>query len=140
MEELNRVRLEVIGKKGEECSVYIWERRSENIKRSRKSRKVEDREENKLHNHYNIGCSISERVRERLMLVDMAGSKNIDQAGQTVFEAKMQGARPQLPFSHSFCFILIFYLKMPILLKMHYTCSLLQKHLKDTGHQLGRLG
>lgn len=29
-------------------------------------------------------------VGGRLMLVDMAGSENIDQAGQTGFEAKMQ--------------------------------------------------
>lgn len=41
-------------------------------------------------------------VGGRLMLVDMAGSENIDQAGQTGFEAKMQ-----VMFPLSICLILL---------------------------------
>ena len=44
-------------------------------------------------------------VGGRLMLVDMAGSENIEQAGRTSFEAKMQVKSPPFPLPFGFSFL-----------------------------------
>lgn len=51
-------------------------------------------------------------VGGRLMLVDMAGSENIEQAGQIGFEAKMQVRLVKTMFFHCFLFFPMLFLVM----------------------------
>ncbi|XP_072964935.1 kinesin-like protein KIN-10A [Typha angustifolia] len=92
-----KVRLEVMGKKAKNAT-YISGNEAGKI--SREVAKVEKRRivkstlcnERSSRSHCMIILDIPS-VGGRLMLVDMAGSENIEAAGQTGFEAKMQTAK-----------------------------------------------
>ncbi|AEE83420.1 Kinesin-like protein KIN-10A [Arabidopsis thaliana] len=92
-----KVRLEVMGKKAKNASFISG---TEAGKISKEIVKVEKRRivkstlcnERSSRSHCIIILDVP-TVGGRLMLVDMAGSENIDQAGQTGFEAKMQTAK-----------------------------------------------
>ncbi|KAL0725745.1 hypothetical protein Bca4012_040344 [Brassica carinata] len=89
-----KVRLEVMGKKAKNATFISG---TEAGKISKEIVKVEKRRivkstlcnERSSRSHCMIILDVP-TVGGRLMLVDMAGSENIDQAGQTGFEAKMQ--------------------------------------------------
>ncbi|CAN8324465.1 unnamed protein product [Cochlearia groenlandica] len=93
----SKVRLEVMGKKAKNATFISG---TEASKISREIVKVEKRRivkstlcnERSSRSHCMIILDVP-TVGGRLMLVDMAGSENIDQAGQTGFEAKMQTAK-----------------------------------------------
>ncbi|KAL1200040.1 Kinesin-like protein KIN-10A [Cardamine amara subsp. amara] len=93
----SKVRLEVMGKKAKNASFISG---TEAGKISKEIVKVEKRRivkstlcnERSSRSHCMIILDVP-TVGGRLMLVDMAGSENIDQAGQTGFEAKMQTAK-----------------------------------------------
>ncbi|XP_059290541.1 kinesin-like protein KIN-10A [Lycium ferocissimum] len=90
----SKVRLEVIGKKAKNATFISG---TEATKISKEIQKVEKRRivkstlcnERSSRSHCMIILDVP-TVGGRLMLVDMAGSENIDQAGQTGLEAKMQ--------------------------------------------------
>ncbi|OIT40075.1 PREDICTED: kinesin-like protein KIN-10A [Nicotiana attenuata] len=90
----SKVRLEVIGKKAKNATFISG---NEAIKISKEIQKVEKRRivkstlcnERSSRSHCLIILDVP-TVGGRLMLVDMAGSENIEQAGQTGLEAKMQ--------------------------------------------------
>ncbi|KAK9087514.1 hypothetical protein Syun_029908 [Stephania yunnanensis] len=92
-----KVRLEVMGKKAKNATFISG---NEAGKISREVAKVEKRRivkstlcnERSSRSHCMIILEVP-TVGGRLMLVDMAGSENIEQAGQTGFEAKMQTAK-----------------------------------------------
>ncbi|XP_010450058.1 PREDICTED: kinesin-like protein KIN-10A [Camelina sativa] len=92
-----KVRLEVMGKKAKNATFISG---TEAGKISKEIVKVEKRRivkstlcnERSSRSHCIIILDVP-TVGGRLMLVDMAGSENIDQAGQTGFEAKMQTAK-----------------------------------------------
>lgn len=92
-----KVRLEVMGKKAKNAT-YISGNEAGKI--SREVAKVEKRRtvkstlcnERSSRSHCMIILDVPS-VGGRLMLVDMAGSENIEAAGQTGFEAKMQTAK-----------------------------------------------
>ncbi|ESQ56190.1 hypothetical protein EUTSA_v10024385mg [Eutrema salsugineum] len=92
-----KVRLEVMGKKAKNATFISG---TEAAKISKEIVKVEKRRivkstlcnERSSRSHCMIILDVP-TVGGRLMLVDMAGSENIDQAGQTGFEAKMQTAK-----------------------------------------------
>ncbi|XP_066319857.1 kinesin-like protein KIN-10A [Miscanthus floridulus] len=92
-----KVRLEVMGKKAKNAT-YISGNEAGKI--SREVSKVEKRRtvkstlcnERSSRSHCMIILDVPS-VGGRLMLVDMAGSENIEAAGQTGFEAKMQTAK-----------------------------------------------
>ncbi|XP_044498296.1 kinesin-like protein KIN-10A isoform X2 [Mangifera indica] len=93
----SKVRLEVMGKKAKNATFISG---IEAGKISKEIQKVEKRRivkstqcnERSSRSHCMIILDVP-TVGGRLMLVDMAGSENIDQAGQTGFEAKMQTAK-----------------------------------------------
>ncbi|XP_044484775.1 kinesin-like protein KIN-10A [Mangifera indica] len=93
----SKVRLEVMGKKAKNATFISG---TEAGKISKEIQKVEKRRivkstqcnERSSRSHCMIILDVP-TVGGRLMLVDMAGSENIDQAGQTGFEAKMQTAK-----------------------------------------------
>ncbi|KAF8401946.1 hypothetical protein HHK36_012897 [Tetracentron sinense] len=90
----SKVKLEVMGKKAKNASFISG---NEAGKISREVQKVEKRRivksthcnERSSRSHCMIILDVPS-VGGRLMLVDMAGSENIEQAGQSGFEAKMQ--------------------------------------------------
>uniref|UniRef100_A0A1J3HQ84 Kinesin-like protein KIN-10A n=3 Tax=Noccaea caerulescens TaxID=107243 RepID=A0A1J3HQ84_NOCCA len=92
-----KVRLEVMGKKAKNATFISG---TEAGKIAKEIVKVEKRRivkstlcnERSSRSHCMIILDVP-TVGGRLMLVDMAGSENIDQAGQTGFEAKMQTAK-----------------------------------------------
>ncbi|KAJ0233612.1 Kinesin-like protein KIN-10A [Hirschfeldia incana] len=92
-----KARLEVMGKKAKNATFISG---TEAGKISKEIAKVEKRRivkstlcnERSSRSHCIIILDVP-TVGGRLMLVDMAGSENIDQAGQTGFEAKMQTAK-----------------------------------------------
>ncbi|KAL9353025.1 hypothetical protein Peur_055705 [Populus x canadensis] len=92
-----KVRLEVMGKKAKNATFISG---NEAGKISKEIQKVEKRRiikstlcnERSSRSHCMIILDVP-TVGGRLMLVDMAGSENIDQAGQSGFEAKMQTAK-----------------------------------------------
>ncbi|KAG5236373.1 phragmoplast-associated kinesin-related protein [Salix suchowensis] len=92
-----KVRLEVMGKKAKNATFISG---NEAGKISKEIQKVEKRRiikstlcnERSSRSHCLIILDVP-TVGGRLMLVDMAGSENIDQAGQSGFEAKMQTAK-----------------------------------------------
>ncbi|KAK4266173.1 hypothetical protein QN277_027133 [Acacia crassicarpa] len=92
-----KVKLEVMGKKAKNAT-YISGTEAGKI--SKEIQKVEKRRivkstlcnERSSRSHCMIILDVP-TVGGRLMLVDMAGSENIEQAGQTGFEAKMQTAK-----------------------------------------------
>ncbi|GJM93996.1 hypothetical protein PR202_ga10605 [Eleusine coracana subsp. coracana] len=92
-----KVRLEIMGKKAKNAT-YICGNEAGKI--SREVAKVEKRRtvkstlcnERSSRSHCMIILDVPS-VGGRLMLVDMAGSENIEAAGQTGFEAKMQTAK-----------------------------------------------
>ncbi|KAG9445731.1 hypothetical protein H6P81_011859 [Aristolochia fimbriata] len=94
---VSKVRLEVMGGKAKNATFISG---NEAGKISREVAKVEKRRivkstlcnERSSRSHCMIILDVPS-VGGRLMLVDMAGSENIDQAGQTGFEAKMQTAK-----------------------------------------------
>ncbi|GMI64176.1 Phragmoplast-associated kinesin-related protein 2 [Hibiscus trionum] len=93
----SKVKLEVMGKKAKNATFISG---SEAGKISKEIQKVEKRRivkstlcnERSSRSHCMIILDVP-TVGGRLMLVDMAGSENIDQAGQVGFEAKMQTAK-----------------------------------------------
>ncbi|XP_052295306.1 kinesin-like protein KIN-10A isoform X1 [Citrus sinensis] len=93
----SKVRLEVMGKKAKNATFISG---IEAGKISKEIQKVEKRRivkstqcnERSSRSHCMIILDVP-TVGGRLMLVDMAGSENIEQAGQTGFEAKMQTAK-----------------------------------------------
>ncbi|KAK4773303.1 hypothetical protein SAY87_028322 [Trapa incisa] len=93
----SKVRLEVMGKKaknatficGSEAGKLLKEIQKVEKRRIVKSTLCNDRSSR---SHCMIILDVP-TVGGRLMLVDMAGSENIDQAGQVGFEAKMQTAK-----------------------------------------------
>ncbi|XVF38493.1 hypothetical protein REPUB_Repub20aG0106800 [Reevesia pubescens] len=93
----SKVKLEVMGKKAKNATFISG---SEAGKISKEIQKVEKRRivkstlcnERSSRSHCLIILDVP-TVGGRLMLVDMAGSENIDQAGQVGFEAKMQTAK-----------------------------------------------
>ncbi|XP_039057786.1 LOW QUALITY PROTEIN: kinesin-like protein KIN-10A [Hibiscus syriacus] len=93
----SKVKLEVMGKKAKNATFISG---SEAGKISKEIQKVEKRRivkstlcnERSSRSHCMIILDVP-TVGGRLMLVDMAGSENIDQAGQAGFEAKMQTAK-----------------------------------------------
>lgn len=93
----SKVRLEVMGKKAKNATFLSG---NEAGKLSREVAKVEKRRiikstlsnERSSRSHCMIILDVP-TVGGRLMLVDMAGSENIEQAGQVGFEAKMQTAK-----------------------------------------------
>ncbi|CAI0558818.1 unnamed protein product [Linum tenue] len=93
----SKARLEVMGKKaknatfisGSEASKILKEIQKVEKKRIVKSTLCNERSSR---SHCMIILDVP-TVGGRLMLVDMAGSENIEQAGQTGFEAKMQTAK-----------------------------------------------
>ncbi|XP_015086361.1 kinesin-like protein KIN-10A [Solanum pennellii] len=93
----SKVKLEVIGKKAKNATFISG---TEAIKISKEIQKVEKRRivkstlcnERSSRSHCMIILDVP-TVGGRLMLVDMAGSENIEQAGQTGLEAKMQTAK-----------------------------------------------
>ncbi|KAG5240691.1 kinesin-II [Salix suchowensis] len=93
----SKVRLEVMGKKAKNATFISG---NEAGKISKEIQKVEKRRivkstlcnERSSRSHCMIILDVP-TVGGRLMLVDMAGSENIDQAGQSGFEAKMQTAK-----------------------------------------------
>ncbi|XP_030463998.1 kinesin-like protein KIN-10A [Syzygium oleosum] len=93
----SKVRLEVMGKKAKNAAFISG---NEAGKISREIQKVEKRRivkstlcnERSSRSHCMIILDVP-TVGGRLMLVDMAGSENIEQAGQVGFEAKMQTAK-----------------------------------------------
>ncbi|CAL1396302.1 unnamed protein product [Linum trigynum] len=93
----SKARLEIMGKKaknatfisGSEASKILKEIQKVEKKRIVKSTLCNERSSR---SHCMIILDVP-TVGGRLMLVDMAGSENIDQAGQTGFEAKMQTAK-----------------------------------------------
>ncbi|CAH8338656.1 unnamed protein product [Eruca vesicaria subsp. sativa] len=93
----NKARLEVMGKKAKNATFISG---TEAGKISKEIAKVEKRRivkstlcnERSSRSHCIIILDVP-TVGGRLILVDMAGSENIDQAGQTGFEAKMQTAK-----------------------------------------------
>ncbi|XP_054805793.1 kinesin-like protein KIN-10A [Prosopis cineraria] len=93
----SKVKLEVMGKKAKNAT-YISGTEAGKI--SKEIQKVEKRRivkstlcnERSSRSHCMIILDVP-TVGGRLMLVDMAGSENIEQAGQTGFEAKMQTAK-----------------------------------------------
>ncbi|XP_039071226.1 kinesin-like protein KIN-10A isoform X2 [Hibiscus syriacus] len=93
----SKVKLEVMGKKAKNAAFISG---SEAGKISKEIQKVEKRRivkstlcnERSSRSHCMIILDVP-TVGGRLMLVDMAGSENIDQAGQVGFEAKMQTAK-----------------------------------------------
>ncbi|GAV77453.1 Kinesin domain-containing protein [Cephalotus follicularis] len=93
----SKVRLEVMGKKAKNATFLSG---TEAGKISKEIQKVEKRRivkstlcnERSSRSHCMIILDVP-AVGGRLMLVDMAGSENIEQAGQVGFEAKMQTAR-----------------------------------------------
>ncbi|KAK3161205.1 hypothetical protein QOZ80_1BG0073850 [Eleusine coracana subsp. coracana] len=95
--ESQNVRLEIMGKKAKNAT-YICGNEAGKI--SREVAKVEKRRtvkstlcnERSSRSHCMIILDVPS-VGGRLMLVDMAGSENIEAAGQTGFEAKMQTAK-----------------------------------------------
>ncbi|XVF62833.1 hypothetical protein PTKIN_Ptkin09bG0040300 [Pterospermum kingtungense] len=92
-----KVKLEVMGKKAKNATFISG---SEAGKISKEIQKVEKRRivkstlcnDRSSRSHCMIILDVP-TVGGRLMLVDMAGSENIDQAGQVGFEAKMQTAK-----------------------------------------------
>ncbi|KAF3613938.1 putative pleckstrin -like proteiny domain-containing family A member 8-like [Capsicum annuum] len=93
----SKVRLEVIGKKAKNATFISG---TEATKISKEIQKVEKRRivkstlcnERSSRSHCMMIIDVP-TVGGRLMLVDMAGSENIEQAGQTGMEAKMQTAK-----------------------------------------------
>ncbi|TYH27183.1 hypothetical protein ES288_A02G049200v1 [Gossypium darwinii] len=93
----SKVKLEVMGKKAKNATFLSG---SEAGKISKEIQKVEKRRivkstlcnDRSSRSHCMIILDVP-TVGGRLMLVDMAGSENIDQAGQVGFEAKMQTAK-----------------------------------------------
>ncbi|CAI9290517.1 unnamed protein product [Lactuca saligna] len=93
----SKVKLEVMGKKAKNATFISG---TEAGKISKEIQKVEKRRiikstfcnERSSRSHCMIILDVP-TVGGRLMLVDMAGSENIEQAGQTGFEAKMQTAK-----------------------------------------------
>ncbi|KAG6764576.1 hypothetical protein POTOM_032050 [Populus tomentosa] len=93
----SKVRLEVMGKKAKNATFISG---NEAGKISKEIQKVEKRRiikstlcnERSSRSHCMIILDVP-TIGGRLMLVDMAGSENIDQAGQSGFEAKMQTAK-----------------------------------------------
>ncbi|XP_022761154.1 kinesin-like protein KIN-10A [Durio zibethinus] len=93
----SKVKLEVMGKKAKNATFISG---SEAGKISKEIQKVEKRRivkstlcnDRSSRSHCMIILDVP-TVGGRLMLVDMAGSENIDQAGQAGFEAKMQTAK-----------------------------------------------
>ncbi|CAN4091095.1 unnamed protein product [Withania somnifera] len=93
----SKVKLEVIGKKAKNATFISG---TEAVKISKEIQKVEKRRivkstlcnERSSRSHCMIILDVP-TVGGRLMLVDMAGSENIEQAGQTGLEAKMQTAK-----------------------------------------------
>ncbi|OIV90668.1 hypothetical protein TanjilG_23781 [Lupinus angustifolius] len=93
----SKVKLEVMGKKAKNAT-YISGNEAGKI--SKEIHKVEKRRivkstlcnERSSRSHCMVILDVP-TVGGRLMLVDMAGSENIEQAGQTGFEAKMQTAK-----------------------------------------------
>ncbi|KAK3190368.1 hypothetical protein Dsin_029929 [Dipteronia sinensis] len=93
----SKARLEVMGKKAKNATFISG---TEAGKISKEVQKVEKRRivkstqcnERSSRSHCMIILDVP-TVGGRLMLVDMAGSENIEQAGQTGFEAKMQTAK-----------------------------------------------
>ncbi|GMP77530.1 hypothetical protein CsSME_00033784 [Camellia sinensis var. sinensis] len=93
----SKVRLEVMGKKAKNATFISG---TEAAKISKEIQKVEKRRivkstfcnEQSSRSHCMIILDVP-TVGGRLMLVDMAGSENIEQAGQTGLEAKMQTAK-----------------------------------------------
>ncbi|GKB20058.1 kinesin-like protein KIN-10A [Tanacetum coccineum] len=93
----SKVKLEVMGKKAKNATFISG---TEAGKISKEIQKVEKRRivkstfcnERSSRSHCLIILDVP-TVGGRLMLVDMAGSENIEQAGQTGFEAKMQTAK-----------------------------------------------
>ncbi|XWS13874.1 hypothetical protein CRYUN_Cryun36dG0076300 [Craigia yunnanensis] len=93
----SKVKLEVMGKKAKNATFISG---SEAGKISKEIQKVEKRRivkstlcnDRSSRSHCMIILDVP-TVGGRLMLVDMAGSENIDQAGQVGFEAKMQTAK-----------------------------------------------
>nr|XP_027120861.1 kinesin-like protein KIN-10A [Coffea arabica] len=95
--DIDMVRLEVMGKKAKNASFIAGH---EATKISREIQKVEKRRivkstlcnERSSRSHCMIILDVP-TVGGRLMLVDMAGSENIEQAGQNGLEAKLQTAK-----------------------------------------------
>ncbi|CAM8908390.1 unnamed protein product [Rhodiola kirilowii] len=93
----SKVKLEVMGKKAKNATFLSG---TEAGKISKEIQKVEKRRivksthcnERSSRSHCMIILDVP-KVGGRLMLVDMAGSENIEQAGQNGFEAKMQTAK-----------------------------------------------
>nr|XP_004234044.1 kinesin-like protein KIN-10A [Solanum lycopersicum] len=93
----SKVRLEVVGKKAKNATFISG---TEATKISKEIQKVEKRRtvkstlcnERSSRSHCMMIIDVP-TVGGRLMLVDMAGSENIEQAGQTGMEAKMQTAK-----------------------------------------------
>ncbi|CAM8995125.1 unnamed protein product [Rhodiola kirilowii] len=93
----SKVKLEVMGKKAKNATFISG---NEAGKISKEIQKVEKRRivkstlcnERSSRSHCMIILDVP-KVGGRLMLVDMAGSENIEQAGQAGFEAKMQTAK-----------------------------------------------
>lgn len=93
----SKVKLEVMGKKAKNAT-YISGNEAGKI--SKEIQKVEKRRivkstlcnDRSSRSHCMVMLDVP-TVGGRLMLVDMAGSENIEQAGQTGFEAKMQTAK-----------------------------------------------
>ncbi|GJX88915.1 kinesin-like protein KIN-10A, partial [Tanacetum coccineum] len=82
------------GEEGKECHFHIWNQSREDMKEIQKVEKCRIVKstfcnERSSKSHCMIILDVP-TVGGRLMLVDMAGSENIEQAGQTGFEAKMQ--------------------------------------------------
>ncbi|KAM7258277.1 hypothetical protein ACFE04_014018 [Oxalis oulophora] len=92
-----KAKLDVMGKKAKNATFILG---TEAAKISKEIQKVEKRRivkstlcnERSSRSHCIIILDVP-RVGGRLMLVDMAGSENIEQAGQTGLEAKMQTAK-----------------------------------------------
>ncbi|GLT99333.1 hypothetical protein SLE2022_167760 [Rubroshorea leprosula] len=93
----SKVKLEIMGKKAKNATSIFG---TEAVKISKEIQKVEKRRivkstfcnDRSSRSHCLIILDVP-KVGGRLMLVDMAGSENIDQAGQIGFEAKMQTAK-----------------------------------------------
>ncbi|GAA0165497.1 microtubule binding motor protein [Lithospermum erythrorhizon] len=93
----SKVKLEVMGKKAKNATFiagYEAGKISKEIQKVEKRRIVKSTlcNERSSRSHCMVILDVP-TVGGRLMLVDMAGSENIEQAGQTGFEAKMQTAK-----------------------------------------------
>ncbi|KAM7462513.1 hypothetical protein LguiA_030634 [Lonicera macranthoides] len=121
----SKVKLEVMGKKAKNASFISG---TEAVKISKEIQKVEKRRivkstlcnERSSRSHCMIILDVP-TVGGRLMLVDMAGSENIEQAGQSGLEAKMQDS-----FEDDKSKILMILCASPDPKEMHKTISTLE--------------